>query len=195
MPLVVSAYAATLRWCVVTIVDTLLPARSSRIALASAEPSSASVLVPSSSRSTSDSGVACARMSITLRICELKVDTDCSILCWSPTSAYTPSNTGRTLPSFAGICNPAWCISASKPTFFIATVLPPVFGPVTTSTDQSGPTLTLTGTASLPSSGWRALMRRTAISLAKLCPPSASDRTTFAKSASAGDRGLTPRME
>ena len=89
-------------------------------------------------------------------MCELNVDTDPAMLCWSPTSAYTPSNIGNTLPSSAGTYNPDWCISTSSPTVFIETVFPPVFGPVMTSTDDSAPMPTDTGTASSPISGCRA---------------------------------------
>ena len=51
-------------------------------------------------------------------------------------------------------------MSASSPTVFIATVLPPVFGPVITSTDDSPSMPTDTGTASSPSSGCRASTSR-----------------------------------
>ena len=68
-------------------------------------------------------------------------------------SANTPSNTGSALPSSAGTRSPDWCISAASPTVFIATVLPPVLGPVITSADQSGPMCAVSGTASLSSRG------------------------------------------
>ena len=55
--------------------------------------------------------------------------TDCS----SPMSAKTSSNTGSREPASAGTCSPAWCMSASRPSVRSVTVLPPVFGPVTTS--------------------------------------------------------------
>ena len=151
-----SAWAATARWCVVAMVAIPRSARSSRMARARAEPSSGSVLVPISSSSTSDEAVASPRMSITFLMCELNVETDCSMLCRSPTSAYMPSYTGSELPFSAETCRPDWCMAARSPTVFIATVLPPVFGPVMTRTDQSGPTVRSTGTASSPSRGWRA---------------------------------------
>ena len=140
------------------------------IALARADPSSGSVLEPSSSSSTSEDGVATPRMSTTLRMWELKVETDSSMLCWSPTSAYTPSNTGRELPSPAGRCSPDWCISARSPRVFIATVLPPVLGPVMSSVVHPGPMLRATGTASGPSRGCLALNRRTSFGASVRCP-------------------------
>ena len=51
---------------------------------------------------------------------------------------------------------PDWCIKARRPTVFIATVFPPVFGPVITNVDHAGPMFIVTGTAPLPSRGWRA---------------------------------------
>ena len=56
-------------------------------ALASAEPSSGSVLVPSSSINTREWTVARDMMPLTFVMWELKVDSDCWMLCWSPMSA------------------------------------------------------------------------------------------------------------
>ena len=64
-----------------------------------------------------------------LPMCELNVDSDCSIDCSSPMSAKTASKTGRRESASAGTGSPACAISASRPTVFSATVLPPVFGP------------------------------------------------------------------
>ncbi len=64
----------------------------------------------------------------------LNVDSDCSMLCSSPMSAKTASNTGTRLPRSAGTGSPACAISESSPAVFSATVLPPVFGPVISST-------------------------------------------------------------
>ena len=46
---------------------------------------------------------------------ELKVESDCSMLCSSPMSAWTESKTGRRLPSSAGMGRPAWAMSAEQP--------------------------------------------------------------------------------
>ena len=66
----------------------------------------------------------------------------------------------RCSPPPPGTKSPDWCISASSPTVFIATVLPPVFGPVMTSTDDSASMPTDTGMASSPRSGCRASTSR-----------------------------------
>ncbi len=92
-----------------------------------------------------------------LVMCAEKVDSDCSMLCSSPMSAKTPSNTDSAAPSAAGTCSPDCAMSTSRPTVFSVTVLPPVLGPVITSTWKSSPTRTSTGTTdSGSSSGWRA---------------------------------------
>ena len=57
-----------------------------------------------------------------------------SIDCSSPMSAKIDRNTGSRDPSAAGIRSPACAISASRPAVLSATVLPPVFGPVMSST-------------------------------------------------------------
>ena len=56
-------------------------------------------------------------------------------------------------PAAAGTCSPAWAINTSSPAVFSATVLPPVFGPVTTSTVVGGTILMSTGTGSDGSGG------------------------------------------
>ena len=86
----------------------------------------------------------------------LNVDSDCSMLCSSPMSAWTEAKTGRRLPASAGTGSPACAIALSSPTVFSATVLPPVFGPVISSTEYVPPTESEIGTASTGSSGWRA---------------------------------------
>ena len=64
-------------------------------------------------------------------------------------SAKTQRKTGTCEPSAAGISSPAWAISDRSPAVFSATVLPPVFGPVITSTCTGGMTRTSTGTGEL----------------------------------------------
>ena len=71
-----------------------------------------------------------------LRRCAENVERLISIDCSSPTSASTWSNTGN-VASSAGGRRPDWCSSAARPSVFSATVLPPVFGPLTTSTRRS----------------------------------------------------------
>ena len=71
-----------------------------------------------------------------LRRCAEKVERLISIDCSSPTSASTWSNTGS-VASTAGGRRPDWWSSAARPSVFSATVLPPVFGPLTTSTRRS----------------------------------------------------------
>ena len=67
-------------------------------------------------------------------MCDEKVDRLCSMLCSSPISARMSSNTESAEPSPAGMASPAWAINASRPVVFNETVLPPVLGPVMTST-------------------------------------------------------------
>ena len=57
-----------------------------------------------------------------------------SIDCSSPMSANIDRKTGSRDPSAAGMRRPACAISASSPAVLSATVLPPVFGPVMSST-------------------------------------------------------------
>ena len=96
-------------------------------------------------------------------MCEEKVETDRSIDCASPMSAYTASKIAIE-PSSRGSCIPDWCINANSPIVFIATVLPPVFGPVITRPRKPGPMLMVIGTASLPNKGCRAPTRFTTLS-------------------------------
>ena len=65
-----------------------------------------------------------------LRLAEI----DCS----SPMSAKSDLKTGSFDPGAAGTCSPACAIAAKSPAVFSATVLPPVFGPVMTSTRVGG---------------------------------------------------------
>ena len=76
-----------------------------------------------------------------------KVDRFCSMLCSSPISARMWLNTGRLLPSAAGMCRPHWFMAASRPMVFSETVLPPVLGPVMTRVSKLSPSSTLMGTA------------------------------------------------
>ena len=69
-----------------------------------------------------------------LAMCAEKVLRLAEIDCSSPMSANTLLNTGTCEPSAAGISSPACAISDSSPAVLSATVLPPVFGPVITST-------------------------------------------------------------
>ena len=101
--------------------------------MASADPSVGSVPAPISSSSTSVPGPAAATKRTTLRRWLEKVESDWAMLCSSPMSAITRRKTGSRAPSAAGTRRPAWCISASRPSVLSETVLPPVFGPVTTS--------------------------------------------------------------
>ena len=99
--------------------------------------------------------------------------------CISPMSAKTPSNTGSALPASTGIGRPHWCMTARSPVVFSAAVLPPMFGPVTTSPDHPGPTCTLTGTASPPSSGCLAWARRMVSPLPSTARAAASRRAPY----------------
>ena len=85
------------------------------MARARAEPSAGSVLVPSSSRSTRLFPVACAIMRTMLPMCQLKVESVCSMLCSSPMSAKTPSKSGSWLSVAAGMGRPACAIRLKKP--------------------------------------------------------------------------------
>ena len=119
---------------------------SSRIARPSAAPSAGSVPAPISSIITSDFSVAFERISETRLTCELKVESDCSSDCSSPISTSTSSKTGNCDPSCAGICRPDCAMIPIRPTVFRATVLPPVFGPVTTRICDRNPRCTSIGT-------------------------------------------------
>ena len=65
-------------------------------------------------------------------MCEEKVERLCSMLCSSPMSAKTCSKTESLRAFVRGDRQPACAISVSRPVVFSETVLPPVFGPVTT---------------------------------------------------------------
>ena len=69
------------------------------------------------------------------------------MLCSSPMSARMWLNTGRLLPSSAGICRPHWFMAASRPMVLMETVLPPVLGPVITRVSKLSPSSRLMGTA------------------------------------------------
>ena len=86
----------------------------------------------------------------------------CSMLCSSPMSASTRSNTLTALPASAGICSPHWAMRVSRPRVFRLTVLPPVLGPVITRVSNFRPSSMSMGTA-LPASsrGCRARRRQT----------------------------------
>ncbi len=78
-------------------------------------------------------------------ICAENVDKSAAIDCSSPMSTSTPSNSGRTARSAAtGI--PDCADSAAIPVVFSTTVLPPVFGPLITSTRSSPPSVKVMGT-------------------------------------------------
>ena len=122
------------------------PRKWSTIAMPSAPPSTGSVPAPTSSSSTS-AGSASDRSIWTMFVmCHEKVLRLAAIDCSSPMSANTDRNTGSRDPCSAGTCSPACAISASRPAVLSATVLPPVFGPVMTSTVVPGISLMSTGT-------------------------------------------------
>ena len=78
------------------------------------------------------------------------------MLCSSPISANTSLNILKHEPSNAGIWSPDCPISVKSPVVLSDTVLPPVFGPVTTSSEKSLPIFKSIGTTFLLSiSGWR----------------------------------------
>ena len=115
---------------VVTIARQPMLSSSSRIARPSAAPSAGigarAQLVEQDQRALRAPGRGSAEIR---RTCDEKVESDCSRLCSSPMSASTSSKTGSCDPSPAGMCRPAWAMTASSPTVLSATVLPPVFGP------------------------------------------------------------------
>ena len=125
------------------------------IAMPSAPPSTGSVPEPTSSSSTSAGSTRLRSMAAMLVTCQEKVLRLAAIDCSSPMSANTDWNTGRREPSATGMCSPAWAIKASSPAVLIATVLPPVFGPVITRTDVGGISLTSTGTGPSSRAVWR----------------------------------------
>ena len=72
-----------------------------------------------------------------LRTWALKVDRLASIDCSSPTSAKTSSKTTTVLPVSTGTGTPDCAITDNSPMVFRRTVLPPVFGPETSSVRSS----------------------------------------------------------
>ena len=136
------------------------------MATARAAPSSGSVAEPSSSSRTSEFDVAVREMKSMLVTWAEKVERFCSMDCESPMSARTASKIGMSARS-AGTGIPDWAISASRPTVFRETVLPPVLGPVMMSS-RRGPSSSRemgTGVAAFnfrfrSSNGWRALWSR-----------------------------------
>ena len=109
------------------------------MAIARAAPSTGSVPAPNSSNITKESQVTSFNIETVFVICDENVDKLCSILCSSPISANILSYTHILVPKSAGICRPLCVISANRPTVFIVTVLPPVFGPVMTNVSKSLP--------------------------------------------------------
>ncbi len=114
----------------------------------SAPPSTGSVPAPSSSSSTS-AGISSVRsIAAMLVTCHENVLRLASIDCSSPMSAKIVRKTGSAEPASAGMCRPHCAISARSAAVLSATVLPPVFGPVMTSTRVGGISLTSTATGS-----------------------------------------------
>ena len=122
------------------------------MAMASAAPSVGSVPAPSSSNKTRERSFTFSRKETILVMCEEKVLKDCSMLCSSPISAYTSSNTASSERSRAGMCSPACPIKVNSPVVFKETVFPPVFGPVTMSKSKVSPRRMVVGTTVFGSS-------------------------------------------
>ena len=101
---------------------------------------------PASSSSTSDGSARALSIATMFAMCAENVLRLAEIDCSSPMSAKTVRNTGICDPPAAGISSPACAISDSSPAVLSATVLPPVFGPVMTSTRAGGMSRTSTGT-------------------------------------------------
>ena len=80
------------------------------------------------------------------------VESDWAMLCSSPMSAITRRYTGSRAPAAAGTRRPDWCMRASRPSVLRLTVLPPVFGPVTTMArcPKRSPRRRSMGTAAVP---------------------------------------------
>ena len=137
----------------------------SKIACPSAAPSVGSVPEPSSSRSTRLIGVAVEMASETRRRCDRNVLTSSIRDCSSPMSQTTWSNQGMLVPSAAGTGSPAIARSATSPAVLMATVFPPMLGPVTRRSGFSASSSRSSGTGSCGISprawrstriGWRA---------------------------------------
>ncbi len=118
------------------------------IARASAEPSCGSVPAPTSSSKTRLSDETWSSIEMMLLMCDENVDRLCSILCSSPISTKTDGKTLTTDESSAGMNSPVCAIIVSNPTVLSATVLPPVFGPVMSSTRYRSPISISIGTTS-----------------------------------------------
>ena len=89
---------------------------------------------PSSSNSTMEFSSATLRISIILVMCAENVLRLCSIDCSSPMSAYTERYGGIRDEESASTGSPLIIIVTARPTVLRATVFPPVFGPVITTT-------------------------------------------------------------
>src|SRR5712692_240816 len=149
-------------WCVVASVRQRRLRNSSRSATASAEPSSGAVPVPISSASTSECSVAASSILFRFSMCDENVERSAAMDCSSPISTSTRSNSGSSARS-AATGMPDCAASAASPTVLSATVLPPVLGPLITSTVSSPPSSSVIGTTARPSrrslsssTGWRA---------------------------------------
>ncbi len=87
---------------------------------------------------------------------EEKVDRFCSMDCSSPMSDLIFSNTPTVVREEAGRGMPHWARAQNRPMVFRVTVLPPVLGPVMTTTRLGVPREMVMGTARAPRRGWRA---------------------------------------
>ena len=139
--------------CVVTIARPPRATSASRYATAMALPSSGSVAPPISSINASVSGPASSRISASRSIEDENVERSERIACASPISVRTARKTGRRVPAPAGIGIPHWASIAKRPAVFRTTVLPPAFGPETTSSRRSAGRSRSSGTASPPLAG------------------------------------------
>ena len=115
-------------------------------------------------------------MATTLRIWPENVETLAVIDCSSPMSANTARKAVTREPGAAGTYRPAFAISASSPAVFSATVLPPVLGPVITSTDCGGTIRISTGTGGASVSGSPVPSRRRTAGISSGCRASSSSR-------------------
>ena len=136
--------------CVVAMFVAARRVSVSRIEPPSAAPSEGSVPEPSSSMSTSESGVAERKISPRFLRWALNVERLASMLCSSPTSAKTSSNTGRRLVAPTGTGTPDCANALSRPIAFSRTVLPPVFGPETSNVRSCSKSVRSNGTTGVP---------------------------------------------
>ncbi len=105
--------------------------------------------MPISSSSTSDRGVRIPNIDFRFSMCAENVERSAAMDCSSPISASTRSKIpSRAACAATGI--PDCAASTASPTVFNATVLPPVFGPLMTSTVSSLPNDKLSGTTGRP---------------------------------------------